>query len=524
MKPNTKNNQETENVIPIKIYILIAVGLILLVVPIISLLVDTQLILIKHITRIANGSNVYNMLQEEIPGAFVHVYVFNVTNGEAFVSGEDEKLKLQEVGPFIYQEFRKNDQFELDEEAGVMRYTPRLWTKFVPEGSVGDPHKINVTVPNVALLAMASMLSDYPFLTKTGFNFLVTQVNAPTLLNVDVHSQLWGYEEPLISVGNKLLPGWINFSKMGILDRLYDPAAIPRFELGITNEDKFRVKTLNGARGLTAWEYENPSKRTRCNTLVDTYEGIAYPPALTPKTKLRLYRNVFCRMIDLDLVGTRTIDYGPEAFIYKINNDTFNIGPNSECLCGKRSCKNGVSDLSPCLYNLPLALSHAHFLHADPQLYERIEGIHPDETKHGSEFVVDPKIGVVLQTHFTLQISVDVQDVKYNRQARSFSNMVVPLAYFTIVQAELPEEGKETIKSLHINFFYMIHGSELGTFILGLVVLLFAARAIFLNLFCSNRLSYKISKMKKPSNIVQVEEPLMNDKDFGRIKVLESDN
>ncbi|XP_069357547.1 scavenger receptor class B member 1-like [Maniola hyperantus] len=519
---NTKNNQ-AENVIPTKICILIAVGFILLVVPIISLMMDTHILMIKHLTRIANGSDMSNFLQQETPGVFLYVYVFNVTNGEAFVSGEDEKLKLQEVGPFIYQEYRKNDQFELDEEAGVMRYTPRLWTKFVPEGSVGDPHKINVTVPNIALLAMASMLSDYPFLTKTGFNILVSRVNAPTLLNVDVHSQLWGYEEPLISIGNTLLPGWITFSKMGLLDRLYNPPAIPRLELGITNKDKYMIKTLNGARGLTAWEYENPSKRTRCNTLVDTYEGIAYPPALTPKTKLRIYRNVLCRMLDLELVGTRTTDYGTEAFIYKISNDTFNIGPSTECLCGKRACKNGVSDLSPCLYNLPLALSHAHFLHADPQLYERIEGIHPDETQHGSEFVVDPKLGVVLQTRFTLQINVDVQDVNYNPPAKPFMNMIVPLAYIKIIQAELSEEGKKTVKLLHFNLFYVIRGFEIGTFILGLVVLLFTAKKIVWSAICSKGLSYKISKMKKPSNNIQVEEPLMNT-DFGQIKVLESGN
>lgn len=39
---------------------------------------------------------------------------------------------------------------------------------------------------------------------------------------------------------------------------------------------------------------------------------------------------------------------------------------------------------------LPVVLSNAHFMHADPKLYERIEGIKPDERRHGSSFVIEP--------------------------------------------------------------------------------------------------------------------------------------
>jgi hypothetical protein len=33
----------------------------------------------------------------------VNVYIFNVTNAEAFLSGQDEKLKVKEIGPYVYR-------------------------------------------------------------------------------------------------------------------------------------------------------------------------------------------------------------------------------------------------------------------------------------------------------------------------------------------------------------------------------------------------------------------------------------
>lgn len=39
---------------------------------------------------------------------YLKVFIFNVTNHEDFLSGKDEKLKFEEVGPYIYRYFREN--------------------------------------------------------------------------------------------------------------------------------------------------------------------------------------------------------------------------------------------------------------------------------------------------------------------------------------------------------------------------------------------------------------------------------
>lgn len=60
-----------------------------------------------------------------------------------------------------FREYRQNGDFQVDEEAGVMRYRPLIRTKFLREQSIGDPAKINVTVSNAAMLVILFFIKIY---------------------------------------------------------------------------------------------------------------------------------------------------------------------------------------------------------------------------------------------------------------------------------------------------------------------------------------------------------------------------
>lgn len=49
------------------------------------------------------GSFLFKLWEKPPLDVFIKVYVFNVTNTEAFLNGTDKKLKLQEIGPYVYQ-------------------------------------------------------------------------------------------------------------------------------------------------------------------------------------------------------------------------------------------------------------------------------------------------------------------------------------------------------------------------------------------------------------------------------------
>lgn len=49
------------------------------------------------------GSLLFSLWEKPPLEVFISVYAFNITNLDRFLRGEDKKLKLQEVGPYVYQ-------------------------------------------------------------------------------------------------------------------------------------------------------------------------------------------------------------------------------------------------------------------------------------------------------------------------------------------------------------------------------------------------------------------------------------
>lgn len=48
------------------------------------------------------GGEIYELWRKPPVDLYLKVYLFNVTNAEAFLRGE-EKLKVEEVGPYVYK-------------------------------------------------------------------------------------------------------------------------------------------------------------------------------------------------------------------------------------------------------------------------------------------------------------------------------------------------------------------------------------------------------------------------------------
>lgn len=48
------------------------------------------------------GSYAYGVWQKPPVQIYLNVYVFNITNADRFLAGEDEKLDVQEIGPYVY--------------------------------------------------------------------------------------------------------------------------------------------------------------------------------------------------------------------------------------------------------------------------------------------------------------------------------------------------------------------------------------------------------------------------------------
>ncbi|XP_028041737.1 scavenger receptor class B member 1-like isoform X2 [Bombyx mandarina] len=443
-------------------------GVTILAAALVTMALDPIQLLINYNTRVTNNSFMFNMFQKEVDGAHLSLYVFNVTNAQEFMTGEDHSLNVQEVGPFTYAEIRQNIDIDLDEEAGELEFTPNMKLRFVPEQSVARPEDVIVTVPNLALLSVASLVSSLPFFIRNTFKLLFSTLNCKSITTIDVYSFLWGYSDPLISQAYNIVPGIVYFDKFGIMDRLYDNKTIYRMRVGIRDEDRFSIKTLKkymksdnwmNERALESYKYKN------------TYEGAAYPPGLNVETPINIYRLGVCRELNLEFHGTKNMEYGGDAWIYRISNETFNRD------CGAGVC--GMMDLSSCTYGIPITMSRTHFLDTDPKIYERIKGINPDPSKHDSHFLLEPNIGISLSTSLSLQMNMNLADLRFSDKTEMFSDLVLPVAYIKVVQQDVFDTLNGILRTIHVTAPITLISIEVTMFLIAVAILAYSGLLLY---------------------------------------------
>jgi scavenger receptor class B, member 1 len=52
------------------------------------------------------------------------------------------------------------------------------------------------------------------------FSTLTKALNSPPILNITVYDYLWGYEDQLVRLASNIVPSFITFDKLGLLDRV----------------------------------------------------------------------------------------------------------------------------------------------------------------------------------------------------------------------------------------------------------------------------------------------------------------
>lgn len=167
------------------------------------------------------GTLLYNLWLKPPLEVFISVYMFNVTNVEAFMSGQDSKLKLVEVGPYVYQEVLENQNVLFNVNKTVT-FTPKRSVRFVRERSVGDPTIDKIMAPNIPYLGVMSAASDYSIFAIMAVNALTKKFNSKPMLELSVHDYLWGYEDPIVHLASKVVPSVIHFERFGLMERVSD--------------------------------------------------------------------------------------------------------------------------------------------------------------------------------------------------------------------------------------------------------------------------------------------------------------
>ncbi|EFN62240.1 Scavenger receptor class B member 1 [Camponotus floridanus] len=436
-----------------KCTILFTLGIVCIFLTYVIYVVDPINILIKYNTQMTPHSFLFSIWKKPPVDIYLNVYIFNITNPVEFLSGK-EKLKVQEVGPYVYQEFLENNNITFNDN-GTLTYIPRRKIVYVPEMSVNNPAKDMLNVPNIPLLGVSSALHDAGFLVNYPVVQLANVMGSKPILNISVYDYLWGYEDSMVTLASEIVPNFINFKKFGLLDRMYDEGEnIVTMNLRKNSDmvnEKGRYLSIdkyNGSPGLAQWGYiETEDNKTQegnsiCNTIQGATEGIIFPPRMDKRAIFRVFRKAFCRTLPIKFKKEVKQD-GLSGYLYTLTDD-FAEPPDrnsdNECYCRKKkTClKKGLCNLTPCYYNIPAAVSLPHFLDADPSLLEDIEGLKPDRKKHESFAILQQAFGIPIKVHSRMQTNLIMYPTRYNSKIAVFNDIAVPIFWTDMYIPFLP--------------------------------------------------------------------------------------
>ncbi|XP_058812282.1 scavenger receptor class B member 1-like [Topomyia yanbarensis] len=529
-------------------------GLIFIALGCTVVVIDPTDLIVTNMLSMYEGSYLHRLWKKPPLDVFISIYVFNVTNADAFLRGE-EKIRLVEVGPYVYQEYLENHNSTFNAN-GTLSFTPVRHQIFVPDRSVSDPQKDLIIVPNIALLGVSSAAYRMSAWASLAVAAALKPLGMPPFLNISVHDLLWGYDDPLVNVASTLLPDIINFEKIGILDRMFDDgydtvtinlpesvqnlrkakivADVDHDEMDLVEDEYFAGAVLqddeqeeadeiirnysidlwNGSPGLAHWGYvgkdhwDAERRNTPCNTLQGSYDGTVFPRNISKTEIFRVYRKAFCRTLPIAFERQGEHD-GIEAYWFSIKENAFESSlddPYSSCYCRNGKClPKGLGDLSPCWYNIPVAVSLPHFYKGDPTLVEAVDGLKPDKEKHDAIIIMQPQLGIPMKASIRVQINL-LTNVSFNADLRSFHNRVIPLIWAEMAVEKLTPD---IVLLLHLLFDiapYLQSGCVYLLWLLGVSLLATTA----LMLLCSRHatLEYDPRKSIRYSTVNMIPYPL----------------
>lgn len=415
-------------------YLTLSIGLTAIMLGVLLIAFSPYEIVLKLKTTFSEGGEGFELWRRPPVNVYLKVYLFNITNRDEFLAGK-EKLKVQEVGPYIYREIAEHANITFNHENGTVSAVPRFPLQWMPELNSGKEDDV-LMLPNVALLSIANVMATSTLL-RSIVNLLILQTNTQPIVRQTVKEFMFGYESDLVTLGNRFFPSWIKFDKLGLIDRMYD------FEGDVsvtyTGETDMRKSGLfasyNNRQYLPQWQ-------APCNRLHGASDGTKFPASLSTNDTLLFYRKSLCRTMPVTSNGETSITDGLRAIHFRFPDNALDNGhddPDNACFCRKGRClPRGLLDVQECYYGFPIALSYPHFHHADPKLLENIEGSNPDPKLHETEFRLNQETGTPLRVAVRMQINMALQDLSSVNNADSFSNMVVPLLWTEVEMPGLP--------------------------------------------------------------------------------------
>lgn len=421
--------------------------------------------------ELRNNSDAFYFWQRPSVSLIYEIYVFNYTNVDDFEAGRASKLRVQELGPYVYKETLSRVNLEFHDN-GTITYQEKRSFEWIS----GRSDEESVVVPNVPLIGAVAYSRDFHFVAQMGVTVFLATVRAKPFIKVSAGEFLWGYDDNIFKMGKslQLFKRKVPFEKFGIL-AFKNGLNGDRITIHTGNNDLDHlglIQSINGLEDRHVWGDK------LCDKIQGT-DGSMFPPRLVrdPNNTLYIYAKDICRNIPFRYEG-RAFSRGIPALRYKMPADVFtSTSTKDTCYCSVKTdapvCPpSGILNVSVCNFESPLLISFPHFYSGAKSLLEPIDGLNPHQEAHESYIDLHPRLALPIDGRSRFQINVEIRKTPGVPLSEKLKEgLILPLIWIDAGVDTLPESIEADLQLAH----YTVNALEAGfqwCSLIGLIIFL----------------------------------------------------
>lgn len=165
-----------------------------------------QNIMLTERIRMRKGFPFYNVWKDPPLPMYTKAYAFNVTNSERFLKGLDTHLQIEEIGPFFYYKYPRQNDVVFNDENSTLSYTTTYDVEYPEELNIPGLMNKTIIVPNMILLTLASMVHEHvnSFFARSAITMLM--IKEPLFVNKTIYQFFWDNTSPLVEMVKPFIP------------------------------------------------------------------------------------------------------------------------------------------------------------------------------------------------------------------------------------------------------------------------------------------------------------------------------
>ncbi|XP_067848532.1 lysosome membrane protein 2-like [Heptranchias perlo] len=377
---------------------------------------------IKEQAKLKMNSEAYKNWKDPPASVYLQFFMFHVENQLQILEGE--RPIVRQIGPYTYKEIRHRTNVSLFDNATISAVTPRTFI-FEPLMSVGDPKNDSVTTINIPFIALLRMLKYSGMVKKIGASILFTLRSRTLFHTRSVDELLWGYEDPILKLGHKLLPSFIKDCRFGLfygMNGTNDGEYV--FNTGKNDYMEFtKIITWKGQKSLSWWT-------SNSSNMINGTDGASFHPLIKKDETLYLFASDICRSLYVMFEKELEVK-GIKAYRFVIPKEIFaSDHPDNKGFCPSENChSSGVLNISICRQGAPVFISPPHFYNGDQKLVNDIIGMKPNMEAHQSFLDIEPMTGIPIRIAKRMQINIHVESMNYITQTGRIRTMILPVIF-----------------------------------------------------------------------------------------------